>query len=200
MNKVIEKKICLLDGTKIEININIPLGDYCIIDEKKDEFMTDILTNQILNGLRHSLDAYKNSELPNKFLHPQIFIVTNELPFYMLGAFHLVGDNIVVDADAISNIRRTSSDFLLGHEMGHKICKYKDYQDAYESIASSFGISVNGNEAFLSEMYANLCGLIVSKNDDEKLPHLDDYSLNETLSPMHTEHLKRQVLKSVYHI
>lgn len=200
MNKIIEKKICLMDGTNINIRINIPLDGYYQIDEKKDEFITDIIINQVLRGLKQAIASYKNSELPNKFLHPQVFYITNELPFYTLGAFQLVGDDIIVDADAISNIRKTSSDFLLGHEMGHKICKYIDPQNAYESIASSFGISILDNEYFLREMYANICGLIVSGNNEEKLPHLGEYTLNEALSQGHTEHLKRQVLKSIYHV
>lgn len=198
MEKTINKEIMLLDGTRISIDISIPIYDLMDVAEERVEFVTDILVNQVLRGLRSSIESYKNSELPNKYLQFQTFIVTNKIPFTIAGAFKLDGDDIIVEADSISDIRPISASFLLGHEMGHKIDKYIDTKEAYQSIASSFGIGT-ANEEFLREMYADICGLIASKNNNEPLAHLNGASLNDVLSEGHTEHLKRQVLKSIYH-
>lgn len=198
MQKTINKNIMLLDGTKISIDISLPVSDIYDVGEERYYFVSDIMINQVLRGLRKSIDAYKSSELPDKYLNFQEYIVTNNIPYGILGAFRLVGDDIIVEADAISGIRPTSAAFLLGHEMGHKIDKYIDTKETYASIASSFGIG-SDNEEFLREMYANICGLIASNNNDEGLAHLGGMSLPDVLSEGHTEYLKRQVLKGIYH-
>ncbi|MDE5630707.1 MAG: M48 family metalloprotease [Bacilli bacterium] len=198
--KLIQKDICLMDGTRIKVDIHIPLRFNSVLDESQDEWVMEMLNNQVLKGLRDSIAAYKNSELPDKFLYPQKYTITNVFPEKVLGAFCLDGDDIIVDADTISNIGKTESSFLLGHEMGHKIAKYIDTMDALISIASSFGISVEGNEEFLNEAYANLCGIITCGNNDIPLLNFSSYSLNDILSNGHTEHLKRKVLSNIYHI
>lgn len=198
--KLVQKNVCLMDGTKIKVDIRIPLSYESVLDDSQDEWVMEILNNQVIRGLRQTIDAYKESELPDRFLYPQNYIITNVISENTLGAFCLVGDDIIVDADTISNITATKSSFLLGHEMGHKIEKYIDPIEAYINIASSFGISIDGNEEFLSEIFADLCGLIVSKNNEASIPHLGGYSFNAILSNGHTEHLKRKVLGNIYHI
>lgn len=196
--KLIQKDICLMDGTKIKIDIQIPLEYDIPIDKINEEFVEQTMIEQFLRGLRESISAYKASELPDRFLYPQEYIITNVTPF--LGTYFLMGDDIMISADGISNITGTENTFLLGHEMGHKIDKYKDTTDAFYSIATSFGMNVQDNEEFLREMYADICGIIVSGNNEAPLVHLGGHSLNDILSDRHTENLKRQVLRNVYHV
>ncbi len=198
--KLIQKNVCLMDGTKIKVDISIPLRSESVLDESQEEWVMEMLNNQVIRGLTSSIDAYKNSELPNRFLYPQNYTITNSMPADALGAFCLRGDDIFIDADAISNIGRISSSFLLGHEMGHKIEKYTDPTEAFWAIASAFGMGIQDNEEFLREMYADICGIIVSQNNDASLAHLGGYSLNEVFSNDHTEHLKRRVLSNIYHV
>lgn len=198
--KLIQKDICLMDGTRIKVDIHIPLRYESVLDDSQDEWIMEMLNNQVIIGLRRSIDAYKSSELPNKFLYPQNYIITNEVPQGAFGAFYLDGDDIIVEADTISNIGKVKSSFLLGHEMGHKIAKYIDTTDALYSIASSFGMGVEGNEEFLNEVYANLCGIIVSGKNETPLANMGYHSLNDLLSNGHTEHLKRKVLSNIYHV
>lgn len=198
MIKLIQKDICLMDGTIIKVDIQIPLEHESVIDENQEEWVKEMMTEQVLRGLKESIAAYKTSELPNRFLYPQKYIITNVTPF--LGTYFLIGDDIMVDSDGISNITGTENTFLLGHEMGHKIAKYKDPTEAFYSIASAFGINVQDNEELLREIYSDLCGIIVSDNNEAPLVHLGGNSLNEVLSNDHTEHLKRQVLRNIYHV
>lgn len=191
-SKIIKKDICLFDGTKIKIDINIPLSDDVPEERINDELFDDILINQLLQGLKDSIAAYKNSELPNSFLHPQKIIITNILPMKLYGAFNIIGDDIIVDADAISNIRRIGNGFLFGHEMGHKIDKYRNTEEAYQDIARSLSISENALP-ILKEIYADICGLIVA-NSNEPSAYLGDVSNDRC------EYLKGRVLKNIYHI
>ena len=68
MNYIITKDVCLQDGTKIYICINIPL-EAKVTDERADEFMNDTIINQIMRGFKTAKYAYENSLLPNKFLN-----------------------------------------------------------------------------------------------------------------------------------
>lgn len=196
--KLVQKDICLMDGTKIQVDIQIPLEFDVAIDKKSEEWVEKMMIEQVLRGLKESIAAYKNSELSDRFLYPQKYIITNVTPF--LGTYFLIGDDIMVDADGISNITVTENTFLLGHEMGHKIAKYKDTTDAFYSIASSFGMNVPDNEEFIREIYSDLCGIIVSGNNDAPLVHLGRHSLNDVLPERNVELLKRKVLGSVYHV
>ena len=196
--KLVQKDICLMDGTKIKIDIQIPLKYDVAIDKRNEEFVEQIMIEQFLRGLKESIAAYKASELPDRFLYPQEYIITNVTPF--LGTYFLLGDDIMISADGISNITGTENTFLLGHEMGHKIDKYKETTDAFYSIATSFGMNVQDNEEFLREMYADICGIIVSGNNDAPLVHLGRLSLNDVLPDRNVELLKRKVLGSVYHV
>ena len=196
--KLVQKDICLMDGSKIKVDIRIPLRYDSVLDEEQDEWVKEMMVNQVIRGIKESIDAYKASELPNKFLYPQTYVITNESPY--LGTFISGCDDIILDADGISDIRRVKNSFILGNQMGYKIDKYTDTTDAYASIASSFGMNVQDNEDFLREMYTNICGLIVSGDNATPLAPLEGNSLPEELSEGHTNHLKRQVLRNIYHV
>lgn len=171
----------ITNHTKLEKNITVDT-DVVIPFEQEvrgdidDSFIVETIINQGLRGLKESIKKYEESDLPNRFLEGQRFVITNKLPFYVYGYFYLPNDDIVLDSDTMTNIRRIEASFLLGHEMGHKIIRYRDTKASFAEIARLFQMSVEGNEYNLKEMYSDICGLIVSGynrfGEDPKVTHL----------------------------
>lgn len=167
--------------TKIDRNITIDTDVVLtfnreVRDDIDDSFFVDQIIYQGVEGVKSSIRKYESSELPTRFLEGQRFVVTNKLPFYIYGYFYLPNDDIVLDADSISNIRRIEASFLLGHEMGHKIIRYRDTTSSQKEIARIFQMSVEGNEYNLRELYSDIIGLIASDfnsySEDPKVTHL----------------------------
>lgn len=105
------KKIFLMDGTKIDIDISIPISYAKDIDIKDKNFVEEIIVSQIIGGIKNAIKDYQQSELPDIFIRNQYFCVTNKLNMGIYGMF-LCNDDIIVDADAISNIRRVKSAYI----------------------------------------------------------------------------------------
>lgn len=57
MEKTIKKNIMLFDGTKICIDIAIPVSNILDVTEKRYDFVSDIMINQVLRGLKKSIEA-----------------------------------------------------------------------------------------------------------------------------------------------
>ena len=188
----LEKKIFLPKSlATAEINIKIPLSDSAVIRED-DDFIDNILVNQYCNGLESAVFDFENSELPSIFINGQRFLITNNLPVGFYGLFCLTEDDLIVaDADTISNIRKLRASYLLAHEMGHKIAKYRDTREAYKELAQIFGISLKEHEDIIAEIYADICGNIVTDSNDYHL-------IDRPVSKADNEHAKQLVLKSVY--
>ncbi len=187
-SKKIQSNISLNDNISVQIDIEINLNKRLEeINDDVDKFVTKNIIAQELRSLKSSIETYKESELPNVFLNNQKFIVTDKLPFQIFGYFYLPNDDIVLDADTVSNIRSVGANFLFGHEMGHKIAKYRNTKISYKEIASIYGLSIYGNERFFSEVFADICGYIVSPNIE-----IDQETTDRA------EYLKRKVLKDIY--
>lgn len=154
-------------------------------DDIDDSLLVNTLIYQSVEGIKSAIRKYEESELPNRFLKGQRFIATNKLHRHIYGYFYLSNDDIVLDADAISNIRRIESSFLFGHEMGHKIIRYRDTSSSQKEIARIFQMSIEGNERNFKELYSDIVGLIVSNfNSSEEDPKVT--------------HLKRKVLSDLH--
>lgn len=158
MIKTITKKIWLENGVNISIDLEIPLS--CDAITFDDSMIEDVLINQCLRGMREAIITYKQSELPDMFLDGQEIIITNQLPGEIYGAMSMIGDIMLVDADAISDIRPIKASFLFGHEMGHKIEKYRPMRDSKELAARFLGIGLYGHERVISEALADEFGNI----------------------------------------
>lgn len=183
-----ERKIT--DYKKLNHNIIVDTDILLTFDEEvrddiDDSFLVKTVIYQSVEGIKSAIHKYEESELPNRFLEGQRFVVTNKLPSHIYGYFYLPNDDIVLDADAVSNIRRIESSFLFGHEMGHKIIRYRDTSSSQKEIARIFQMSVEGNEQNLKELYSDIIGLIASNfNSSEEDPKVT--------------HLKRKVLSDLY--
>lgn len=189
--KSINKEIALLDGIRITIDIDILLSDTAIIREE-DSFIDDMLVNQVLNGLKDSIERYKESEMPNKFIKNQRYIITNKLPSNIKGVFSSIRDEIYVDADVISGITNLGAAFLHGHEVGHKIEKYFNLLAVYEEIAHILDLSVSGNEYLISETFADECGNITAQSN------IDHGLLRYPLEQEKREYIHRKILYNLY--
>ena len=131
--------------------------------------------------------------MPKKYIDGQDFIVTI-LPREIIGYFIYFNDEIYVDADAISNIKRTNAAFLIGHEMGHKISKYintKNIKSIYDEISRIYYIS-SSNKEKLNETFADLVGFIIDDNGTFSYPIDKDNGKKQ--------YAKRKVLESIYRI
>lgn len=186
----------LRNNVKVVCNIDIPvLGkETDEIYDSKSEFIFPILTNQYIDSVKKVVCSYEKSPLPSRFLVNQEILIT-KLPTDsgLHGVFNLIGDNIIINADTILNIYgEIPADFLFGHEMGHKIAKYKALKEVYQEIADILGISVYGNDGILSETYADECGNMVSSQI------IDHGILPQPLDEYRREGIQKTILKSMY--
>jgi hypothetical protein len=159
-------KTQLNNGIKVICNFNIPVSgaEEDKVYESRMESLKPKLTTQYLTAIKEVLKRYEYSPLPKKFISNQSIFVT-KMPVYdeLYGLYKLVGDDIVVDADTICNLYiRLQASFLFGHEMGHKIAKYKATDELYEEMASILGISLNENYYAITETFADECGNMIS--------------------------------------
>lgn len=192
----VKKNIMLLDGSKITIDTDIRINGPVVIDEKDSEFGVNMLIEQYLRAVKNAIESYKNSLLPNKFIERQEYIVT-DISYYdiqtfhhILGAFNLLYDLILFDPDSISGILYDPK-FLMGHEAGHKISKYKLDDKTKAEIRSILGLS-SMNEYIIEETFADACGDIVEGND---------YSNNYQFlppDPIKREHMRAIALRTSY--
>ncbi len=190
MIKSITKRICLEDGINILVDLQIPLSiDKITFD---DSMIEDLMINQCLHGLKEAISSYRCSKLPNIFLTGQEIIITNELPDDIYGSMTLLGDTMFVDADAISDIRPIKASFLFGHEMGHKISKYRPMADSKELMARLLGIGLLGHERVINEALADEFGTIVTGG------YSSSNRFNEYLADEHHKLLQHTILRDVY--
>lgn len=190
MNKSIYKKTYLPEHkNNVLVDVSIPIKRN-VLSPSDDDWMTNYLYNQYKNGLKETINQYDNSPLPKKYIDGQEFIVTI-LPREILGCFYYINDEIYVDADAISNIKRINAAFLLGHEIGHKISKYIYTKTIYNEISRIFNISSSKKE-ILNETFADLVGFIVNDNGSFSYPIKTD--------DRKKEYAKRKVLEGIYRI
>lgn len=185
INYKLGKEVCLFDGTKISIGINIPLSQKDTT-EREDEWMNGVLIDQIVNGFNSAKDAYDNSPLPNKYLNHTRFIVLNSLE-NLTEANMRPNDDIILDADGISGIG-SKSEYVFGHEMGHKIIRHIDRKEALRDIADILVVSQD-YEALLEEIFANECGNIVNKSS---------YDFVVPMSQAKRQGVQRRVLANIY--
>ena len=164
----VKKDIMLFDGSKIKIDTDIRVNGPIVINEKDSENGVDMLIEQYLRSVKNTINSYKKTELPDIFIKDQEYIVTDvsyhdyEMYHRILGAFNLLYDQILFDPDSISGIG-FDPDFLMGHEVGHKISKYKLDDETRAEIRNILGLS-SMNEYIIEETFADACGDVVQKN------------------------------------
>lgn len=198
MSKILNysSETLLNNGVKVICNLNIP-----VIGNEKDEIYDmrmdsskPMLTSQYLNAVKNVLKHYEMSPLPRRFIEGQEILIT-QFPKYegLYGIFDLVRDIILVDADTILGARKNEcSSFLFGHQMGHKIAKYRATSELYKSIADILGISLDGNFPILNETYADECGNMVS-------PIINEHGiLPVPLSENKREGIQKVILRNIY--
>ena len=190
MVKIIKKDIVLLDGRSVTIDIAIPIRGEAIVTD--DDFIEEILIGQVTRGLKGAISDYKKSELPDKFIQDQKFIITNKLPWNVAGFFNPETDTICADADVMSNITRCKANYFLGREEGNKLRKYCDTTESFEAIASTLGIGVSGNEELIKEIFIDICGSIVAGDDETQL--------SLPLDERKKQYVKRNILRDVYKV
>ena len=161
----VKKEIMLFDGSKLKIDTEVKLSKSITINEKDYEFGVNMLIEQYLRSVKSAIESYKNSNLPSLFIRGQEYIVTDvsylSIDNYhrILGVYNLLYDQILFDPDSISGIG-INPNFLMGHEVGHKISKYKLDDASREEIRSILGIPCM-NEHIIEETFADACGDIV---------------------------------------
>lgn len=202
MIKKIEKKVFLPNyGVNLDIDLAIPVENPTT-DEKEDEFIKDAMVNQITRSLTSALESYRINKLPTSFTKGQELVVTTDLAYDTPGLFDRRTDIIYLDPNYITICMRSiSPSFILGHEMGHKIDKYRDTTEVYDQIADFFGIS-RYNEHVISEIYSDIVGNIAARGYNES-PDRDAsdeliYHAEEVLTPEESTYIKKRVLHSIY--
>lgn len=191
MIKRINRKLTLEGNINIYFDLEIPLGIPSINFDDSD--IENMLINQYLRGIRSAILSYRNSELPSVFLEDQNIVVTNKLPEDIYGAMTMVGDTMIIDADAISDIRAIEASFLFAHEMGHKIIKYRPMKDSRGLVSSFLGVNEHAkkliDEALSDEMGNMSVGFISSAN-----------RFNHLLRSSEHHRLQYTILKDVYRV
>ena len=186
----IRKDICLMDGTKVDISINIPIEEK-YTSEQEDEFIESMIIDQLMRGFNTGKEAYEASELPNKFLNYSKFHISNQLEYPILGIHHGDTHDISFDSNAISGIG-VSPDYLFGHELGHKISKFIDRKQAFKDIADILMMS-DAYQYYLEEIFANECGNMVSGEENNEF-------YDQPLPEAKRKGIQRRILANVYRI
>lgn len=191
----IEKEIMLFDGSKLKIDTEVRLNGPIAIDDEYSEIGIDMLIEQYIRSVKSAIAAYKKSELPELFIRGQEYIVTDVSYFdldsyhHILGLFNLVYDLILFDPDSISGIG-FDPNFLMGHEVGHKISKYKLDDNTREEIRSILGI-LTMNDYIIEETFADACGDIVQNEA------INNYSFLPN-DPIRREKMRTIALRTSY--
>lgn len=198
INKI-EKYICLPYGVNLYIDIELPIDEIALANpdyEESSEKVKELIVSQITGSIMRNLESYASSELPSRFLAGQNIVVTTKLIDDNLGTFDRRTDIIRLDPDRISlAMDGLQASFLFGHEMGHKIQKYKNPQDTYGEIANFFGMGLS-NDILLREIYSDIVGNMASQSKLDRgiyIPHLQT-----SLSPEESNYIKKRVLNSIY--
>lgn len=191
-NIPVKKDIMLLDGKRIIIDVDFPIDGPITVDEEGYEHGIELLMCQYYNAVKRAIEAYNNSDLPTRFIEAQKFIVT-DLSFAgpgNLGLYDRQSDTIFFAPNAISGIG-CNGEFLMGHEVGHKIERYKLIdEETKEEIRSILGLC-SFNEHIIKETFADACGDIVYNKQDSYHQFLPD-------DEKRREKLKNLVLKTSY--
>lgn len=188
----VEKSIVKFNDYSVKVDIDIPISGVETIDPANDEFMTEILVNQFIRGLERARERYKNSCLPNAFIDYQEYLITNNLPDDILGMFDGTSDIIYFDADTISDIRGIEASYVHGHEVGHKIIKYRRMNQCLNDIAHVLGVGLNGNEGKLKELLCDECGNLVAGTARDRL------LFNHRIEKPKREYVQRKILYHIY--
>ena len=157
------------------------------IPERAEEEFLETIAKQCFSSIKRCVSAYEKSPLPERFIKSQDFIITNHLPSNIYGYYSQSGD-IFLDADAINGMRSFSSQFLFGHELGHKIIEYRDVEKCYNIIGRVYDTS---EKSFQKEVLSDIFGSIVSGRNE-----IDRYPMEEEVQ----NQLKLEALKSVYRV
>lgn len=198
MSKIINysSENILNNGIRVICNIDMPVSG-----EESDEIYAErleslgvILDNQYLTSIKRVLMSYEKSSLPQKFITNQKILIKN-LPTYngLYGMFDHWYDDIIADANTISEVYHgVSSSFLFGHEMGHKLYKYKSNEELLRGIANILDISAYGNDYLITETFSDECGNLISPTicEHDILP----FPLEDTKR----EGIQRLILEHVY--
>lgn len=186
----INKQVYEWEEYLAEFDIDIPVrGEGEITGE---DFMEEMLINQCKRGLKLSRDSYKESELPDIFIKEQKYLITNGLPDGILGMYNPVTDQVCFDADTISDIKKVEAAYIHGHEIGHKIIRYKNMELCFKDIAEILSISPLGNDYCLNELFCDECGNIVANTNNDRL--LFGASIPKTLR----KQIQRKILYHIY--
>lgn len=162
----INKKVYEWDEYLAEFDIGISVRDDSEI--RDTDFIEEMLINQCNKGLKLSRDSYKNSELPDAFIKEQKYLITNELPNGILGMYDPTTDQVCFDADTISDIKLPEAAYIHGHEIGHKIIRYKNMDLCFKDIADILSVSPLGKDYYLNELFCDECGNIVANTFNDR--------------------------------
>lgn len=188
--KEIQKEICDLSGYTVFIDIAIPI--FWEVEVYENDLFDNIIINQVTAGLQQGVNDYRMSPLPNYFIDGQRYIITNRLPSGVLGFYHAGTDETFLDADVMSNIRKVSASFIHGHEIAHKIERYRKMNGLYQDIAHILGMGLSGNQEILSEIYADECANMISST------YYDRGLLRSAIDDDKREYIHKKILYNVY--
>ena len=186
----INKKVYEWEEYLAEFDIGISVRDDSEICDT--DFIEEMLINQCNKGIKLSRDSYKKSELPDRFIEGQKYLITNELPDGILGMYNPVTDQVCFDADTISDIKMPEAAYIHGHEIGHKIIKYKNMDLCFKDIAEILSVSLLGNDYYIKELFCDECGNIVANTNNDR--YLFGCSIPKPLR----KQIQRKILYHIY--
>ena len=188
MIKITEKNVYLPKyNNNVYVYITTPVNDNRVISltENDEDLIHEVIINQMVNNLNKCIEAYESSPLPDCFIDQQSFIITNNIPKDIYGSYMLNGD-IYFNPNVLSDLYHISNKFIFGHEMAHKIQKFRNVEEFYTLIRSIYGTD---NELFLKEVFSDICGTLVSNKMEIKRYPMDEGIYNN---------LKQKALKCIY--
>lgn len=164
------KTVFFKPGITVTCHVPVPQTAHLYVKneeelEKRAEFIDGLIHGQVIRAIKSTIEAYKRSDLPEKYLIRQKIEIR---PFHWteraFGHFYPQLDIIEMDTDAFSiGVYGGSGKYLYGHESGHRIMNYKASKAAIEQVKALLFIS---SDYTATELLCDAFGILLD-NDGE---------------------------------
>lgn len=138
--------------------------------ESIDQFLSEIFFPQYVRALRTAVLAYLASDLPEYFLRGHRVLV-GSIPIWedSRAAYDPYDDLVIIDANALNlGAYGSSSQFIYGHELGHRIMHFRGTESTDKAIAFASSVLSTCDRTFLLEVMADAFGALISPGKNSR--------------------------------
>lgn len=191
---------------KVEVTCVMPIPDLsedptqapacgtCISEknENLERFVEEMLGPQYFEAMKRNILAYEDSQLPIRFLHGSKVVIA-PLPIEVPACYLPVPDIIMMDNDAVCGMKHFSGEFVMGHELGHKILWVKlGKEELLKRISDILMVNSQSNDKMLKELIADEVGNLISGDQ------VDRQLFSKRIDERKREGIQRKILHFIW--